>query len=64
MNIEYKILTFAISTVLISVLSVVLYNTYDSKRRVAAYDECVKSNERIALNAKYDSIYLHTCYMR
>jgi len=48
MNTDQKIVIFAIAAMLASVLSIVVYNTYDSSIRVEAYKECTDVNKKIA----------------
>lgn len=70
MQIEHKILIFAIVAALLSVLSIVAYNTYDSTVRVNAYKECLAMNKEISemiTSRNSDSLRITsipTCYTR
>lgn len=48
MTTDQKLIAFAISALLIAVLSIIAYNFYNSSIQVAAYRECVEANKVIA----------------
>lgn len=67
MKVEYKLIAFAIVCLTTVLLCAVAYNLSDSQAKVAAYRECVATNERmvnVVAKTNDRSISVPTCYFR